>query len=75
MEDPHLRARGMFTDIEHATRGSMSMPGWPVKMSESNVPVTAAPLLGEQTADVLVDWLGMDESQIAEYTKVNRPAA
>jgi len=51
------------------------MPGWPVKMSESAVPVTAAPLLGAQTAEVLVDWLGMDEAQVAEYAKVNRPAA
>jgi formyl-CoA transferase len=75
MEDPHLRARGMFTDIDHATRGKMSMPGWPVKMSDSTVPVTAAPLLGEQTAEVLVDWLGMDEAQIAEYAKANRPVA
>jgi formyl-CoA transferase len=75
MEDPHLRARGMFADIEHATRGKMSMPGWPVKMTDSNVPVTAAPLLGAQTAEVLADWLGMDEAQVAEYAKVNRPAA
>jgi crotonobetainyl-CoA:carnitine CoA-transferase CaiB-like acyl-CoA transferase len=51
------------------------MPGWPVKMSESSVEVTAAPLLGEQTADVLAEWLGMDDAQIAEYTTVNRPAA
>jgi crotonobetainyl-CoA:carnitine CoA-transferase CaiB-like acyl-CoA transferase len=53
----------------------MGMPGWPVKMSESSVPVTAAPLLGEQTAEVLAEWLGMDEAQVAEYAKANRPAA
>ena len=49
MNDPHLRKRGMFEEVEHPTRGKFHIPGWPVKMSDSRVPVKSAPLLGQHT--------------------------
>jgi formyl-CoA transferase len=69
LNDPHLRQRGMFEEIEHPTRGKFHIPGWPVKMSESRVPVKTAPLLGQHTAELLSEWLGMSESEIQEYIK------
>ena len=56
-DDPHLRKRGMFATIEHPVRGAITLPGWPVKMSESSVPVRSAPLLGAHTQEVLTEWL------------------
>jgi formyl-CoA transferase len=67
--DPHLRKRGMFAPVQHPKRGEVWMPGWPVKMSGSNVEVKCSPLLGEHTADVLAQWTGMSPAQIDEYIK------
>lgn len=67
--DPHLRERGTFAPVQHPKRGEVVMPGWPVKMSASQVDVTCSPLLGEHTAAVLSQWLGMSPEQIDEYVK------
>ena len=56
-EDENMRARGLFASVEHPTRGEVTIPGWPVRMSDSHVPVTAAPLLGADTEAVLDEWL------------------
>ncbi len=69
IEDPHLRKRGMFATVEHPTRGKITIPGWPVKMSASQVPVKCAPLLGEHTEEVLSEWLGLGADEIQEYRK------
>ena len=50
--------------MAHPDRGDFKMPAWPVKMSGSNVPLAAAPLLGEHNAAVLGDWLGMSEDDV-----------
>ena len=55
--DANLRARGMMVTVDHPARGAVTMPGWPVKMSDSRVPVRAAPLLGAHTQEVLTEWL------------------
>jgi formyl-CoA transferase len=64
--DPHLRKRGMFVTVKHPIRGDFTMPGWPVKMSESYVEVTTSPLLGEHTREIFSELLGMNESQIEQ---------
>jgi formyl-CoA transferase len=63
--DPFLRERGMFAEIEHPVRGSFVIPGWPVKMSASSVPVTTAPLLGQHSDEVLGELLGYSAEQMA----------
>jgi formyl-CoA transferase len=63
-EDPDLRRRGTFVTIDHPRRGRFTMPGWPVRMSGSHVPVTAAPLLGEHNGFVYGDLLGLDEPEL-----------
>jgi crotonobetainyl-CoA:carnitine CoA-transferase CaiB-like acyl-CoA transferase len=40
------------------------MPGWPVKMSDSKVPLTSAPLLGQDNRQVYRDLLGCTPEQI-----------
>lgn len=64
ISDPYLRERGMFATVEHPARGQVTMPGWPVKMSESCVPVAAAPLLGQDNVDVYGQLLGYTAEQV-----------
>ena len=58
MNDPFLRDRGMFVTVDHPVRGKVTIPGWPVKMSESCVPVVSAPLLGQDNAQIYGELLG-----------------
>jgi formyl-CoA transferase len=66
LHDPFLRKRGMFATVQHPVRGEFTMPGWPVKMSESQVAVKSAPLLGQDTDAVYHDVLGCTPEQLAE---------
>ena len=63
-ENEHLRERGMLVDIEHPTRGPMTLLGCPIRLSESPAVHRRAPLLGEHTAEVLAEELGLDPSQV-----------
>ena len=65
-EDPHLRKRGIFVTVKHPVRGDFTMPGFPVKMSESFVPVTCASMLGAQNDEVYAELLGMSKDQVAK---------
>ena len=64
-EDPHLQARGFIKSVPHPERGSIRLLGWPARMSASEVPLEAAPLLGRDTDEVLAADLGLDAEQIA----------
>jgi formyl-CoA transferase len=59
MSDPSMWAREIFVEVDHPVRGKVTIPGWPVKMSQSYVPVTASPLLGAHNAEVYAQWLGL----------------
>ena len=67
LTDPDLSRSGMFAPIEHPARGRFTIPGFPVRMSASQVPVASAPLLGAHTADVISEWLGLSSQEIEEY--------
>ncbi len=60
----HLRERGMLVDIEHPTRGPMTLLGCPIRLSESPAVHRRAPLLGEHTAEVLAEELGLAASDV-----------
>jgi len=66
LHDPFLRERGMFTTVRHPVRGEFTMPGWPVKMSESHVPLHSAPLLGQDNEPVYGELLGWSPQSLAE---------
>ena len=49
--------------MTHGER-KMVMPTWPVRFDGVPTVVKPAPLLGEHTAEVLADWLGLDDAVI-----------
>jgi formyl-CoA transferase len=63
-EHPHLVERGMVSEIDHPVRGKWKMLSPPFHMSRSKVKMTAAPLLGEHTDEVLAKELGLDGSAL-----------
>lgn len=69
-EDPSLRASGTVVEVDHPERGRYLTVGCPIKMSDSPVEVTRAPLLGEHTDEILTQELGYDEKQIDEMRKI-----
>jgi crotonobetainyl-CoA:carnitine CoA-transferase CaiB-like acyl-CoA transferase len=67
--DPQVIARKMVHEMKHSANGgtTVRLLASPMKMSET--PVTyrhAPPLLGEHTAEVMSDILGLDDSEIEE---------
>src|SRR5438046_9291150 len=64
MNDPSLEARGIMQTIEHPATGKVKMPAWPVRFDGTPPHVKPSPLLGQHSADVLSNWLGMSAQEI-----------
>jgi formyl-CoA transferase len=58
-----LLARDMIVEVEHPVRGRYLTAGNPIKLSASPTKITAAPLLGEHSREVLAE-LGFDDASI-----------
>jgi crotonobetainyl-CoA:carnitine CoA-transferase CaiB-like acyl-CoA transferase len=63
VNEPSFYERGILQKMTHGER-TMSMPTWPVRFDGVPSAVKPAPLLGEHTAEVLADWLGLDEAAV-----------
>lgn len=62
--DPQIEARSMVQTYRHPTLGEIRYPPSPVKFSDWEMPSNPAPMLGEHTARVLVDHLGLPEADV-----------
>ena len=63
--DEHLQERGFIHEMELPVHGKVPMLGFAPRLSESKVPMTAPPRLGEHTDEVLASELGMEAAELA----------
>ncbi|MPT21811.1 MAG: formyl-CoA transferase [Starkeya sp.] len=62
--DPSLRKSGTVVEVDHPKLGKYLTVGSPIKFSDVEVEVTASPLLGQHTNEVLAQ-LGYSQEEIA----------
>jgi crotonobetainyl-CoA:carnitine CoA-transferase CaiB-like acyl-CoA transferase len=69
---PHHVARGTVRTITDPVAGTFQIPGMPLRFSKfpDDLPLEA-PTLGQHNAEVLRDWLGMSEQEIASLQSAN----
>lgn len=65
-DDPNMRERDIFVTVDHPVAGPFTLPAWPVKMSQSHVPVHPAPLLGADNARIYGGWLGRSDKELKD---------
>ncbi len=66
LADPQTEARHMIETVPHPTIGDLKLVGLPYKFSDTPASVRRPPpLLGEHTAEILADELGLDAAAIA----------
>jgi formyl-CoA transferase len=64
LAEPSFAERGIIQTMRHPN-GELRMPTFPVRFDGAPAPVTPSPLLGEHTAQVFGDWLGMSAGDIS----------
>src|SRR6185312_10742705 len=69
MHDPDLHARGMMQKIDHPIRGPVTVPGWPLRMSDTKVPLKPSPILGGDCEAIYGEWLGCTPDEVKEMRR------
>ena len=64
--DKHLIERGMIVDMDHPQRGKFKIIADPIKLTHSSFDMEPAPLLGQHTAEVLNEILGINGTRFEE---------
>ncbi|MBI2907502.1 MAG: CoA transferase [Chloroflexi bacterium] len=66
VNDPHLKARHFFAEIDHPEAGMLKYPGMPYQFSSTPMQVSRpAPMLGEHNELVFCDRLGYSKQDLA----------
>jgi formyl-CoA transferase len=66
LHDPDLHARGMMQTIDHPIRGPVTVPGWPLRMSDTKVALKPSPVLGGDCEAIYGEWLGCSPDEVKD---------
>lgn len=65
LEDPHVKEREMFIDMEHPTLGKITVNGCAVKLMDTPASVcTPAPALGQDNGQIYHEFCGLSEEEL-----------
>ena len=64
LNEPSFYERGFMQTVKHHN-GESKMATWPVRVDGKMVRIKGSPGLGQHTAEVLQNWLGVDATQLA----------
>jgi formyl-CoA transferase len=59
----------MITEVQHPTRGRYPMIGCPVRLSDSPVEVSRAPLYGEHSDEFFTTFGGLTQKEVDELRR------
>ncbi len=62
--DTSFDDRGIMQTMHHPKYEPFKMPAWPVRVDGKPPRLEASPMLGQHTADVLTDWLGLSPAEV-----------
>jgi formyl-CoA transferase len=68
MNEPSFTERGILQTVEHPS-GPFKMPSWPVRFDGHPPRLAPAPLLGQHSAEVFGEWLGMSAGDVDALRK------
>jgi 2-methylfumaryl-CoA isomerase len=66
--EDRVTANPMFTPLDQPRIGSYLAPGLPMSIDGTYPPAVVAPAVGDDTAAVLRDWLGLNSDEISRLT-------
>ena len=67
VEDPHLKARGYFLEVEHPVIGRAKISGFPYKLAKTPGEINRpSPLVGEHNELILGKYLGISPGQVSQ---------
>jgi formyl-CoA transferase len=66
LHDKDLHARGMMQVIDHPVRGPVTVAGWPLRMSDTKVPIKPSPVHGSDSEAVYGEWLGSSGTEVKD---------
>jgi crotonobetainyl-CoA:carnitine CoA-transferase CaiB-like acyl-CoA transferase len=64
LDEPQLRSRGLFVEVDHPEAGCRLQPGAPWLLSRTPARVTRpAPIMGQHSREVLAEFLGVTDDE------------
>lgn len=67
LEDPHVKEREMFVEMDHPTLGHITVNGCAIKLMDTKPSVrTPAPALGQDNREIYEEMLGMSEQEFED---------
>ncbi|MCY4615297.1 MAG: CoA transferase [Chloroflexi bacterium] len=69
LDDPQLRHRGFFVDIDHAELGVTASAGIPLRYSDTQLRYLPTPLLGQHNREVFTELVGVEPEEFEQLVR------